>query len=1161
MPASSSSPSWLTPKKKSICSKDKELDFYYTLGEVSKQRLSDNDVISIIEDQALVNANEMTTIRLYGCISITDKTLIHISKKCPNLQKLGVAQCNVTDDGIKAIINKCPKLIFLSFSQCRNVTDAVLEDLATNCPDLEELHAQWCNIRKLPSSISELKKIRVLHLDYNLIKELPSSITDLKNTCKDFKIGHNPLQKPPLSTAEQGFGAIEKYFVTSQIPLPNNSDGFMKKRGQRLMSDKEKGNDLLDLDVISRVFAEYIASTDLEPPFVLGIFGKWGSGKSFFINLIKKHLINIQKQKVNIKEHQRFVGHMYFVKFDAWTYSKKDLWASLMFRIFNDLSEQLELEQTLQEAKDLKEGGLSVIQLVEELATNEKNYLQKLAQDGVNVDEILNSHTNNGRVSRPFTEVFASQMRKDKEELKEAQKRLAENSNTTVWENIMQNKNGTEMSDMNIFYQAIINKINKATDEEKEKLKSRTLGENFQKEFNFVMRLWIYMKSTPMLSWVAFALILAILIGGSAIWNLSGVKELYAQAGIILGSLGSSIAVLIKWIRSGIEYGSKCAEEFSEQIGQAQSFVSDIEADSSDAQDEGIRKEQKQISQIKGRLSVLEGESMHTVVKNRVNSSLYLDNLGIVHQAQEDLHRLSESMFNKYYEEKSCESDELKSKVKIKFLDAKDSPFTKNSDTTPAANKKRTHTKRKVPVLIFEHEGKEIMIWASNGKQQLKIKGVREIIENKKYEEFSEETIDDGQDLGEGGILWDVRRISVDYENEIATFHSTSDPERKKEVTFDKIRNYIKNSDSIIRNYIKNSPAPICNCCIKNSPPRDSESCEEQQSKSVEIFPRGEPRILLFVDDLDRCEPEAVIRILETLQLLVKSKLFVVVASIDLRYVCRSLETNKYDKILTSQGSPTGMDFLEKIIQIPYNLPMINDNIMNKFVEEQVYLRENSLLAQYSEMDTLTETQEERASQSSLPIDIATETTPLLPPDYGIADINEDSSRNEAPPQNVVRQSTGGNQSLGSEDYQQFSPMEVGILKTACKSFKLVPRSVKRIVNTFKIMKIVWYLKNEDITPGVTSHSLLLLAMASSEKTRDGTQKLFNMMEENKKPLSKASNLQELIEELCADSNVKINIPFLDSYKIGTDEEWNEVSRTFQMTRSFCFFRTMDIDT
>ena len=68
------------------------------------------------------------------------------------------------------------------------------------------------------------------------------------------------------------------------------------------------------------------------------------------------------------------------------------------------------------------------------------------------------------------------------------------------------------------------------------------------------------------------------------------------------------------------------------------------------------------------------------------------------------------------------------------------------------------------------------------------------------------------------------------------------------------------------------------------------------------------------------------------------------------------------------------------------------------------------------------------------------------------------------------------------------------------------------------------------------------------------------MMEVNKKPKTNARNLKELIMELCKGSNVKIDLPHLESYKIGTDEELIEVSKTFQMTRSFSFFRTMDIE-
>jgi len=55
-------------------------------------------------------------------------------------------------------------------------------------------------------------------------------------------------------------------------------------------------------------------------------------------------------------------------------------------------------------------------------------------------------------------------------------------------------------------------------------------------------------------------------------------------------------------------------------------------------------------------------------------------------------------------------------------------------------------------------------------------------------------------------------------------------------------------------------------------------------------FPRGPPRIVIFIDDLDRCPPDKVVETLEAVQLLVKQKLFIVVIPIDSRYVTLSLE-------------------------------------------------------------------------------------------------------------------------------------------------------------------------------------------------------------------------------------------------------------------------------
>lgn len=101
---------------------------------------------------------------------------------------------------------------------------------------------------------------------------------------------------------------------------------------------------------------------DLSPPVTVGILGGWGGGKSYIMHLMQTHATYICSQKIEPKEawgdtengynpdeQHRFVGHIYQIKFDAWTYAKANLWASLMQTIFLELDRQITLENQIAE--------------------------------------------------------------------------------------------------------------------------------------------------------------------------------------------------------------------------------------------------------------------------------------------------------------------------------------------------------------------------------------------------------------------------------------------------------------------------------------------------------------------------------------------------------------------------------------------------------------------------------------------------------------------------------------------------------------------------------------------------------------------------------------------------------------------------------------------
>lgn len=87
---------------------------------------------------------------------------------------------------------------------------------------------------------------------------------------------------------------------------------------------------------------------------------------------------------------------------------------------------------------------------------------------------------------------------------------------------------------------------------------------------------------------------------------------------------------------------------------------------------------------------------------------------------------------------------------------------------------------------------------------------------------------------------------------------------------------------------------------------------------------RGIERIILYIDDVDRCPPEMVVDILQAVHLLLAYNLFVVVVSVDPRWLLRSLGSKmpQLDGAGSAEDglSATPRDYLEKIFQIPFTV-------------------------------------------------------------------------------------------------------------------------------------------------------------------------------------------------------------------------------------------------
>jgi hypothetical protein len=112
-------------------------------------------------------------------------------------------------------------------------------------------------------------------------------------------------------------------------------------------------DDLLDIEHDVAALCSVIAARDVEPPLSIGLFGDWGSGKSFFLDAMREQLKRIEKAAdaaeqdaiangKPAKDATRYCARITQLEFNAWHYIDTELWASLANGIIDGLAKALE---------------------------------------------------------------------------------------------------------------------------------------------------------------------------------------------------------------------------------------------------------------------------------------------------------------------------------------------------------------------------------------------------------------------------------------------------------------------------------------------------------------------------------------------------------------------------------------------------------------------------------------------------------------------------------------------------------------------------------------------------------------------------------------------------------------------------------------------------
>ncbi len=151
-----------------------------------------------------------------------------------------------------------------------------------------------------------------------------------------------------------------------------------------IISDNpEKASNLFGFDAYAKTIAELIAYKDNKTPFVIGIYGPWGSGKTSLMETVRTYL----KDSSNLKDETVF-RKCKTVWFQAWKYKEEDeILAALIEEIFKTMQRdgffetfKKEIESFIGKFNILKSlgkitenvGGIDISELFTELKYKEK---------------------------------------------------------------------------------------------------------------------------------------------------------------------------------------------------------------------------------------------------------------------------------------------------------------------------------------------------------------------------------------------------------------------------------------------------------------------------------------------------------------------------------------------------------------------------------------------------------------------------------------------------------------------------------------------------------------------------------------------------------------------------------------------------------------------
>ncbi len=759
---------------------------------------------------------------------------------------------------------------------------------------------------------------------------------------------------------------------------------------QSFKNDLAQGPDLINIENEVHSLAEVLVMRDLQPPLAVGICGGWGSGKSYAMHLIQKKITEIRCRSLrktqawwrNNSDKDRlslYVGHIYQIRFDAWTFAKVNLWSSLMQTIFYEFNRQLTLEKQLEEiGVDPLKGG-DIWKALDEMSDEEREVLlnSELSSDKFKQWKDKASETN---TVDWLWDTLTELRQEEKKNLKRSEDELSRKR--------LELQKKLEDIEHDVKQEIDIEASKAYWEPLREELKG-IMGIAFT---NFINRTEQELKSTAKSEQELEAKLLEVTLDDfqPTTWD-----NLYQ---VIRSNRKTSLAFI-----------------FFLMLTIATPFLLEILIDLNEAGWKLLLT----LIPLTPSLS-----SAKQLWKETIKLQRWLD---------QTVKKYQQKTINKQQKLQNSFASRVKRKREEKEL---------------------VNIEREIKKLEAQVERQRLRIGLT-----ARYISLSDFIDTRLEENFY------GKKLG---FMQQVQRDLIDL-----TAHFVVPKESNAHKVF----------------------------------------FDEKKERLKKFFPRGPARVVLYIDDLDRCPPNRVVEVLEAVQLLLKTPLFVVVLAIDDRYIARALE-KAYQGILKRGGKPSGIDYMEKIIQVSYRMRPIPKSAIDNYLMSHMDIEE---LKQQEEPEESSQTpvipsatdfsppEEELEESSQTPV-IPSATnfsppeeepeessqTPVIPSATDFSPPEEEleeslqtpvipSATDFSPPEEELEESLQTPVIPSATDFSQdenkdqtssisdnkprdlplrvkkITHEEFNILRYCCKQVDLSPRTVKRLINIYKILKIIWF--------------------------------------------------------------------------------------------------------